>query len=153
MWESYSTSKSSPLSRDCFLVSSVKANGNYSEFQLYHFIFQTIYYGRVVALRCKACSILSNSNIAAPSPITNPSRFMSKGREAWFGISLKAVIKARILQNPAIDSRSMHDSPLPANIISALPFRIKRIASPMPCEYTLYSSFFLIVTAMWASPK
>uniref|UniRef100_A0A1B0A9R9 Uncharacterized protein n=1 Tax=Glossina pallidipes TaxID=7398 RepID=A0A1B0A9R9_GLOPL len=100
------------------------------------------------ALRCKACSSSSNSNIAAPSPITNPSRFLSKGREAWLGVSLKAVLKARILQNPAIDNGSMHDSPLPANIISASPFRIKRIASPMACEPVAQA-----VDTEWLGPR
>ena len=45
--------------------------------------------------RCLACSISSSISTHAPSPMTNPSRCVSKGRDATLGVSLYFVDRAR----------------------------------------------------------
>ena len=48
-----------------------------------------------------ACESVSSTSTPAPSLITNPPRFRSKGRDARVGRSLKAVFIAIKLQKPA----------------------------------------------------
>ena len=57
----------------------------------------------------------------APSPITNPDLFLSKGRHASFGLSLKPRANALRALNPANDSRVIDASAPPHNTISASP--------------------------------
>ena len=61
----------------------------------------------------------------APSPITKPSRWASKGREARWGSSLR-VESARMEQNPAVPRGVIAASLPPAIITSASPRWISR---------------------------
>ena len=66
----------------------------------------------------------------APSPITKPSRSLSKGRLARVGSSLR-VESARMAANPPTDMAVTAASAPPAIITSASPCRIMRTESPM----------------------
>jgi hypothetical protein len=62
-------------------------------------------------------------------PMTNPSRWRSKGREASWGLSLKPVDSARMRAKPATPSGLTDASVPPAIIRSASPWRMRRKAS------------------------
>ena len=66
----------------------------------------------------------------APSPVTKPSRPLSKGRLAFSGASLRSD-SARAAQKPPMPSGVMVASVPPANITSACRARWYIIASPM----------------------
>jgi len=70
--------------------------------------------------------------IPAPSAITNPSRWASKGREAFSGSSLR-VDNAFMLQKPASDKGVTAASEPPAIITSAMPILTVIAAMPMAC--------------------
>ena len=72
------------------------------------------------APRFLACSYSSKIKAPPPSPITNPSRLTSKGREASDGFSF-CVDKAFNAENPPIPDSLMAASEPPATIISAFP--------------------------------
>ena len=61
----------------------------------------------------------------APSPITNPSRWASNGREAFCGASFRSDV-AFIEQKPAMPSGVMGASAPPAIMTSASPRAISR---------------------------
>ena len=65
----------------------------------------------------------------APSPITKPSRSLSKGREAFSGSSLR-VESARIAQKPPTPSGVIAASEPPAIMTSASPRWMRRKESP-----------------------
>ena len=65
----------------------------------------------------------------APSPMTKPSRSLSKGREAFSGASLR-VLSARIEQKPPTPSGVIAASEPPAIIASASPRWMRRKESP-----------------------
>ena len=67
-----------------------------------------------------------------PSPITKPSRSLSKGREAFSGASLR-VERARIEQKPATPRGVIAASEPPAIIATASPRWIRRNESPTAC--------------------
>jgi hypothetical protein len=75
----------------------------------------------------------SSTTTPAPSPITNPARSRSNGREACSGSSFQSVARLRALANPAIARGCMQDSDPPATITSASPKDIMRAASPRAC--------------------
>ncbi len=81
------------------------------------------------APRVFARSISSSTSTAAPSPITNPSRPASKGREAVAGSSLR-VDMARMMANAPKQSGASGVSTPPASTTSASPVRMARHASP-----------------------
>ena len=85
------------------------------------------------APRALACSYSSRTTAPAPSPMTKPSRSLSKGREPSFGRSLKPVDRARDTPRKAGDADPVDraDSAPPATITSASPNAISRDASPM----------------------
>ena len=83
----------------------------------------------------------------APSPITNPSRSLSHGREAAGGLSLKAVDSARAAANPATPMRHIAASVPPATMTSASPSWMSRVASPMACAPVEQA-----VTTEWFGP-
>ncbi len=85
------------------------------------------------APRALACSSVSMTMSAPASPNTNPSRFLSKGREAPSGSSLLVDI-ARIIENAAIGSASIPPSTPPHTAMSASPMTIWRHAWAMPSE-------------------
>ncbi len=66
----------------------------------------------------------------APSPITNPSRPASNGRDAFSGSSFRTD-SAFMLLNPATASGVMAASAPPVIMVSAVPCWIRRKASPM----------------------
>ena len=66
----------------------------------------------------------------APSPMTNPSRSLSNGREAFSGSSLRKLI-ARIEVKPAIPTGTTQASLPPVTMTSASPNLMMRQASPM----------------------
>src|SRR6266498_3592972 len=68
--------------------------------------------------------------MAAPSPITKPSRPLSNGRDAFSGSLLRVDIARTTLKDPK-QSGAMGVSTPPANITAAAPSWIKRQASPM----------------------
>jgi len=72
---------------------------------------------------------VSRTSTPAPSPITNPSRPRSNGREAAAGSSLR-VESARIAAKPATSGSEMTASADPASITSASPRRMISHASP-----------------------
>ena len=72
----------------------------------------------MVAPRACACSRLSKTNAPAPSPITKPSRSLSKGREAVFGSSFRTD-KACIALNPPILALATPASEPPVTMTSA----------------------------------
>ena len=55
------------------------------------------------AFRLMALLMRSKTSMAAPSPMTNPRRSLSKGREASWGSLGCSLVKARILQHTDID--------------------------------------------------
>lgn len=67
----------------------------------------------------------------APSLMINPSRALSKGREACCGLLLKFVLKERERSNPVKARGWIQDSAPPASITSASPKAMKRDASPI----------------------
>ena len=75
----------------------------------------------------------SSTNITEPSPITNPSRPRSKGRQAFSGSSLRSLV-ALICVNAPIVSGVMAASAPPASIATASPRLMISAASPMPCD-------------------
>mmetsp|Transcript_41254 Transcript_41254/g.118678 ORF Transcript_41254/g.118678 Transcript_41254/m.118678 type:complete len:206 (+) Transcript_41254:621-1238(+) len=77
--------------------------------------------------------------------MTKPSRRASKGRDAPSGS--KPVERARRRQKPAMLMGSMHASAPPASMMSALPYSMHRIASPMACEPAAQA-----VEAAWLGP-
>ena len=81
------------------------------------------------APRPRACSSSSRTNIAAPSPSTNPLRLRSKGRAAVVGSSLRGVV-ARIASKHATVIGEIGASVAPATITSAVPSRIRSTACP-----------------------
>src|SRR5512143_2178780 len=82
------------------------------------------------ALRRRAWRRDSRIRMAAPSPITKPSRARSKGRDARAGASLNAVESARSEQKPAKVSGVRLASAPPAMITSARPARMQVRAWP-----------------------
>ncbi len=68
-----------------------------------------------------------------PPEITNPSRFSSKARLAFSGVSLNLDDIAPIASNRH-DSVQSSSSPPPANITSCLPSMICSAALPMQCS-------------------
>ena len=70
----------------------------------------------------------------APSPMTNPSRSLSNGREAFSGSSLR-VESALAEQKPAMPSGVMAASLPPVRITSAAPDRM--VVKAMPMEWLL----------------
>src|SRR3989442_15269648 len=83
------------------------------------------------ALRLIAWLRDSRISVAAPSPITKPSRARSKGREARPGASLNAVERARSEQKPAKVRGVRLASAPPVITTSAWPDRIHVSAWPM----------------------
>ncbi len=69
----------------------------------------------------------------APSPITKPSRSLSKGREAWVGSSLNLEVIAFMLPKPATPVGVMAASEPPAIMASAWPRRNISKLSPSAC--------------------
>ena len=86
-----------------------------------------------LAPRALACSSVSMTISAPASPNTNPSRFLSNGRDAPSGSSLRVDI-ARIIENAAIGSASMPPSTPPQTAMSASPMTIWRHAWAIPSE-------------------
>ena len=84
------------------------------------------------AARASLLELLEHER-ARPSPITNPSRVASNGREARGGCSSSAA-RPRIAQNPARISGWMHASVPPAITASASPRRMSSAPSPTACE-------------------
>ncbi len=81
------------------------------------------------APRRRACSSSSRTRMPDPSPMTKPSRSLSKGLEAFSGASLR-VLSARIEQKPPTPSGVIAASEPPAIIASASPRWMRRKASP-----------------------
>src|SRR5688572_14474388 len=79
--------------------------------------------------------------------MTNPSRVLSHGRDALFGVSLNAVASALQALNPAMPIRQIAASAPPATITSASPSLISRVASPMACAPVAQA-----VTTEWFGP-
>ena len=79
--------------------------------------------------RVEEVRVLRNLGFPAPSPITKPSRSLSKGRLALSGSSFR-VESAFMAENPAIAKGITVDSVAPATITSALPMRMMSAASP-----------------------
>src|SRR5690625_7837105 len=75
----------------------------------------------------------SRNIIAAPSPSTNPSLSLSKGREARSGSSF-LLDRARIDENPATPILQTGDSVPPHIAISDCPYRMESYASPILWE-------------------
>ena len=73
----------------------------------------------------------SRTKTAAPSPMINPLRAASKGRDARWGALLKVVDSEWERSKPVNTSGWMQDSALPASMTSASPKAINREASPM----------------------
>jgi len=87
---------------------------------------------RMVAPRARACASVSRMRIAAPSPMTNPSRPASNGRLARAGSSFR-VERALSEQNPASDKGVIGASLPPAMHASRIPARRSWCASPIAC--------------------
>src|SRR3989304_9938700 len=85
--------------------------------------------------------------VAAPSPITKPSRPASKGRLACAGSSLR-VDRARAWLKPAMANSHTGASPPPAPITSAAPRLMISAASPMALAEAAHA-----VTAQVFGPK
>ena len=82
---------------------------------------------RIVAPRAFAFSASSSTSIAAPSPITKPSRRASKGREMPLSDSASRAAKA------AFDSGVSAASEPPVTTASAAPDWIRLAAVPIAC--------------------
>ena len=78
---------------------------------------------RGVAPRASACSRLSSTRTPAPSPITNPSRPLSHGRDALVGSSLRLDM-ALTEQKPPMPLGKTAASLAPASMRSASPLRM-----------------------------
>ena len=61
----------------------------------------------------------------------NPSRSLSKGREAFSGLSLKAVLRAWSRQKPPMENSVMQASAPPATTASQRPERMRSRAWPI----------------------
>ena len=82
------------------------------------------------APRDRARSRSSRTNIHAPSPSTNPSRFAENGRDARGGSRSHAVETIRIMANPSMMPRTTVASTPPVRNASAAPNLISRKAYP-----------------------
>src|SRR6185437_1756052 len=85
-----------------------------------------------VAPRFRACSNSSSTTAAEPSPITNPSRVASNGRDAVAGSSLRSD-SAFMLAKPLMAMGDTVASAPPAIMRSASPYWMVRYASPTAC--------------------
>ena len=85
------------------------------------------------ASRTKSSDSDSITSKPAPSAMTNPSRWLSKGREACSGLSEKPVLSARAAAKQPSVTRSIAASAPPQIAISASPLLMSRAASPMAC--------------------
>src|SRR5690606_40424470 len=81
---------------------------------------------RLAPLR-SACAADSNTNIAAPSPSTNPSLVRSNGRDACSGSSLRGLV-ALIASKHATVIGEIGASEAPATITSTAPSRMSSTA-------------------------
>jgi hypothetical protein len=79
--------------------------------------------------------------------MTKPSRPSSQGREAFCGVSLKAVDSAREAQKPAMPISLTAASAPPATMTSVSPRAISRAASP-----SAWTPVAQAVTAEWFGP-
>ena len=82
------------------------------------------------ASRRRACSYSSRMSTADPSPITNPSRVASNGREACSGSSLRELV-ARMASKQAIEIGVIGASLAPATTMSATSSWISWYACPI----------------------
>ena len=89
---------------------------------------------RMLAPRALACSSVSITINAPPSPNTKPLRSLSNGRHAPAGSSLLVDNTMRILANPAIGTASILVSTPPQIAMSASPSTICCQARAMPSE-------------------
>ena len=89
---------------------------------------------RMVAPRALACSSVSITISAPPSPNTKPLRSLSNGRQAPAGSSLVVDNTMRIWAKPAIGTASILVSTPPQIATSASPSTICRHACAMPSE-------------------
>ena len=81
-------------------------------------------FARIFAFLFLACSSSSKIKIPDPPAITNPSLFLSYGREACVGVSLNFEESAPIASNK-LEELQCSSSPPPAIIISCCPDLIK----------------------------
>ena len=70
--------------------------------------------------------------IPAPSPMTNPSRVASKGREAVSGLSLRSESAFMLAKPPIAIGVTVASAP-PVIMMSASPYWMERNASPIAC--------------------
>jgi hypothetical protein len=78
----------------------------------------------------------------APSASTNPSRSLSKGREAELGVSLCLVLRARMREKPARDTASTHASVPPAAKASPIVLlRMGCFLSDVACHYNFQFAY------------
>ena len=80
--------------------------------------------------RARARDSRSRIMMPAPSPRTNPSRFLSKGRLAWAASSLKLCESARMLLNPSACGQLVSSDP-PTMTMSYSPEAISRAPAMM----------------------
>src|SRR6056297_2052433 len=85
------------------------------------------------APRVRAESRDSRNIIADPSPSTNPSLSLSKGRDALSGSSLR-LERALMEEKPATPILQTGASVPPQTAISDCPYRIESYARPILCE-------------------
>src|SRR3954452_14565481 len=90
------------------------------------------------APRATARSQFSSSSADAPSPITNPSRSASNGREACSGSSLRP-LRAVMRANAEIATGVIHDSLPPVITTSDVSSRMRRAASPIACALAAHA--------------
>ena len=76
------------------------------------------------APRARATSSASSTSSVAPSPMTNPSRSASNGRQAWLGSSFRPSDSARMMSNAPNASGLSGTSTPPAIAASISPARI-----------------------------
>ena len=88
----------------------------------------------MLAPRALACSSVSMTISAPPSPNTNPLRSLSNGRQAPAGSSLVVDSTIRICAKPAIGTASILVSTPPQIAMSASPSTMLRHAWAMPSE-------------------
>src|SRR4051812_17792248 len=101
-----------------------------------------------VAPRAAAWSARSRTSAPAPSPMTNPSRPLSQGREAFSGSSLRVDI-ARMDAKPAIGSGWITASVPPATTTSARPERMMSRPSARASE-PVAQALAMACTPAWA---
>src|ERR1700704_744172 len=89
---------------------------------------------RISAPRALACSSVSITKRAPPSPNTNPLRSLSNGRHAPAGSSLVVDNTIRICANPALGTASILDSTPPQIAMSASPSTMLRHACAIPSD-------------------